>query len=484
MKSWEFILRDYMIGRPVIAIQYDEDDPTVGEIVDLNRELPYGQIEVTEDGKLASLLIEMEDIMEHNDVSLDEYEELTQEDLMGIAEDFIDEFYQKELTFRSISEWNGESYLLTFEAKDVALNLFLPNSGVTLEINKQGFILSATFNQSYYQLAYPDIQISAEDAKEILFEQPLVELAITDLNGELQLLYKPKSGTFRVHVDGSLQYEEDFMEYGEQNANSFEPVTVTESVKTLLGVTDDMQLIEDGANRFWYIGNSKNTDEEEPVIKIENIDSMFMEYESLVEWEEQKEELPEATLANKAKMFLEAIVGDVHEKYLLEVQQGEMEYSSYGIITEEDLSEEERQFFEELELEEDDEFDENFDFEPYTTFSFIRQHKGVLLSDYTIHINVGKYTGIIRECSLLLPNEGKLNTLDIVPVLPLEEADAKFKEQLEMHLARTEVNDEEDEDLIIYDLTYEAEFPAGKEIMAINAMSGEVYYAEEEYEED
>ena len=71
------------------------------------------------------------------------------------------------------------SYLIIFEAKDVALNLFLPNSGATIEINKQGFVFSATLFQSYYlSIGIPRYSNLSEDAKNFICQHTLVELGI------------------------------------------------------------------------------------------------------------------------------------------------------------------------------------------------------------------------------------------------------------------------------------------------------------------
>ena len=81
--------------------------------------------------------------------------------------------------------------------------------------------------------------------------------------------------------------------------------------------------------------------------------------------------------------FLRNSVGDIHEKYLLEEQLEEED--DFDILSEEDLSDEERQFFEELEMMEEDvenDFDEeDIDFEPFTTFTFIRYHKGIRIEE-------------------------------------------------------------------------------------------------------
>ncbi|MGX9136517.1 hypothetical protein ACWV26_19630 [Rummeliibacillus sp. JY-2-4R] len=481
MKNWEYVLRDYIIGRPVVKLDLDEDDSSIGQIVDAHRGLTYGYIELSDDEKLTSFMIDMDEIMENNDISLDEYEELTPDELIGCAEDFVKEFCRDSLHFNMMTEWNGISYLIVFEAKDVALNLFLPNSGATIEINKQGFVLSATLFQSYYQLAYPDIQISAEDAKNIICQHTLVELGIYEENGEMELVYYPKKEFMGVHVDGHIvsgdaAFTGDFMD-----AHAFEAVTVTKSIESLLGVTNDMYQVVNESGRYWYRAeDANNISLSEPIIKIEQTDEMQLDYESLVKWAELDAELPVDLLENNAKIFLETVIGDIHEKYLLEEQLEEED--DFDILSEEDLSEEERQFFEELEMMEEDvedDFDEeDIDFEPFTTFTFIRYHKGIRIEDYSIHVNVGIYTGLIRDCTITLPNELELTSLDMNPNITLEQADALFKEQLQMKLARTFSYDEEDEEVTVYGLDYIVSFQNKGRIQKIDAMTGEVQFVD------
>lgn len=483
MRNWEFELRDYIIGRPVISIEFDEDDLTTGEIIDTHRGLTYGHIELSDDHKLTSFMIDMEEIMDNNDVSLDEYEELTPDELIGCAEDFAKDFCRESLHLNKMTEWNGESYLIVFEAKDVALNLFLPNSGVTVEINKQGFVISAVLFQSYYQLSYPDIQISAQDAKNILCQYPLVKLGIIEDSGDMKLVYYPNHEYLAVHVDGEAVTADEFLEEENVDAHTFEQVKVTQTIESLLGITHDMYKSENEDGTYWYkLDDGETIESTKPMIKIEHHDEFQSYYESDIEWKEVEEELPTELLEERAKMFLEAIVGDIHEKYLLEDQY--VEDDDFEILTEEDLTEEERQFFEELEMmeaEEEEEFEEDFDeednnFEPFTTFTFIRHYKGIRIEEYAIHVNMGVYTGFVRDCSIILPDETQLLTMNMNPTLSLEQADAIFKEQLQMKLARTSNYDEEDEEVTVYGLDYVMDFPQNREIEQIDATTGEIQY--------
>lgn len=479
MKNLEFVLRDYIIGRPVISIEYDEDDQTIGEIIDAHRGLVYGNIELNDEQKLTSFMIDMEEIINHNDVSLDEYEELTPDELIGCAEDFAQDFCRESLYFKEMTQWNGESYMVVFEEKDAALNLFIPNSGVTIEINKQGFIISAVLFQSYYQLSYPDIQISAEEAKEIICQYPLVQLGIFEDSGEMKLVYYPNREYLAVHVDGKVATAEEFLEEKSANAHKFEQVTVTQSPESLLGITNDMYKIETEEGTFWYESlDTENIQTEKPIVKIERNEYLQLDCESSVEWEES-EELPEVLLEERAKMFLEAIVGNIHEKYILEDQL--QEDDDIEFLHEEDLTEEERQFFEELEKMEDEEEngfeeDDDFSFEPFTTFTFIRQYKGIRMEEYSIHVNVGIYTGVIRDCSIILPDESQLLAMNMDPVVSIEVAKTIFKEHLQMKLARTINYEDEEEDITLYGLDYVMDFPQNGRIERIDATTGEVYY--------
>lgn len=479
MKNLEFVLRDYIIGRPVISIEYDDEEQTAGEIIDAHRELVYGHIELNDEQKLTSFVVDMDEIMNNNDVSLDEYEELTLEELIGCAEDFAKDFCRESLHLRKMTEWNGESYMVVFEEKDATLDLFIPNSGVTIEINKQGFIISAVLFQSYYQLVYPDIQISAEEAKEIISQYPLVQLGIFEDSGEMKLVYYPNREYLAVHVDGQVATAEEFLEEGIAGAHEFKSVEVTQSLESLLGVTNNMykKITENGT--FWYMSeDDDNVETAEPIIRMERTDDFQLDFESNIEWEES-EELSKDSMEERAKMFLELIVGNIHEKYILEDQL--QEDDDIEFLNEENLTEEERQFFEELEKMEEDEEDgfeedDDFNFEPFMTFTFIRQYKGLRMEEYSIHVNVGIYTGVVRDCSIILPDESQLLAMNMEPVVSVEVAKTIFKDHLQMKLARTVNYEDEDEDITLYGLDYVMDFPQHGRIERIDATTGEVYY--------
>lgn len=221
MRQLEIELRELLIGAPPIKIMTEEEMEEFGEIVDAHREISYGQVEVSDEGKITSLIIDLEAILENNDVSLDEYEELSAEDLKEIAQDFVDEYGQKNLQLTSFSEWGDQTFLLTFEAMDVQYQIPLPDSGATIEMNKQGFVLSATFNQSYYQLTHPKLTVDADVALMIYKNRMLVELAAFQQEDEIRLMYYPKNLNEVVGANGDIISLNQFLENGPVELEKF-----------------------------------------------------------------------------------------------------------------------------------------------------------------------------------------------------------------------------------------------------------------------
>lgn len=177
MIELEMKIKEYMLGRPAIKIEMDED-MEIGEILDARRDFTYGQVELSDEGKLVNVLIDMEEIMEHNDISLDEFESLELNDLIEMAQEFAEDFFTSKIKYVNTKQWVDDTYLITFEQFDNTLQLPIPQSGVRVEINSQGFVSSAIFNRGYYQLAYPEIEITASQAKDILRKEILLTVEV------------------------------------------------------------------------------------------------------------------------------------------------------------------------------------------------------------------------------------------------------------------------------------------------------------------
>lgn len=466
MMELEMAIREYMLGRPVIKIEVEEGDPTA-EIVDANRGIIYGQLELSDEGKLMSLMIDMEEITDNNDISLDEYEELELEDLKEFAEEFAEEFCSGDLRYTSAQQWVGDTVLITFEQFDNQLNLPLPHSGAKIEINRQGFIVSATLNQTYYQLKYPDIALTAEQAKAAIAGQMLLKREIEETPDSLHIVYTPKSRFQAITVDGKLTEVYDVDEDEQLPKKSIAPVTLTKSLNDLLGIEADMLLDDDGEVQQWT-----SPVNEQVKVRVDRSDDYETIYESIKPWDESKPERSISELEDNAKQFLELVIGDIHEKFELEEQLDDED---------EALTEEELAFFQALEEtdtdEDDDDIDIENDFEPFRTFSFLRHVKGIPVEEYNVHVDVGIYTGNIKDCTVTRVNEHVVDEFSVDNVaVSLEDANRLYYDNMELRLARAI---ESSDDFPIYTLVYEIIFQGGNMMLEkIESNTGELIFEE------
>lgn len=475
MKQLEMHIKDLLIGCPPIKIVSEEDMEEFGEIKDINRDISYGQVEVSPEGKLTSLMIDIDMITENNDVSLDEYEALSTEDLKEMGQDFVDEFGQKNLTLTSFSEWGNDTFLMIFEAMDVKYKLPLPDSGVTLEMNRQGFILSATLNQSYYQLKYPEIEVDAEQAFEIYSNRKMVALGAMQQDDTLRLMYYPKYQNEAVTLNGELIPLINFSEEEPLKLNEMLNVRLDYSEDELLGITADLVKSEED-HIVTY------TSEDGRTLVINKSDEAELIIESNLAFEEGPE-LSVEELKERAMAFLEKQVGNITSKYLVEDVLEEVEDDEEE---DDELTEEEIEMLKSLSAEgEEDEEDEDdeFTFEPFVTFSFHRRIHGIPLNEYNAHIDMGIYSGTVKDAVIPLFLLDKEAPIQLVVEVPLDKADQLYKDSIKMELARVP---HEEEDFISYELCYIAkEKEPAKRLERIDAQNGNVFYLDDlEYSEE
>lgn len=488
MKQLEMHIKELLIGNPPIKIITEEGMEEFGEIVDIHREISYGQIELSEEGKLTSLMIDLEEITNNNDVSLDEYESLSKEDLIEMGQDFVDDFGMPNLKLNSFTEWGEDTFMLVFEAMDVKLQLPLPESGVTLEMNRQGFILSATLNQSYYQLKYPDIIVTAEDALAIYSNRQMVELVATYDEEAIQLMYYPKYLNEAITTDGKIIPLIDFTDEQQLAIREITEVPTSYTEEELLGITADLIKIEEEGVKLYV-----SKEFEDRMLKVDTSDEDSLVIESNLPFIEA-EEIPAEELRKRAIAFLELKVGDISSKYLLE----DLPDADFGMDDEEEeeeeeLTEEEIAFLTELsaaeeefeededEDEEEDEYEDDFNFEPFITFSFRRQFQGMELRDFDTNIDVGIYSGTVKDATIPLLHLDESEPVNLTPEIPLEEAEQVYRASIKMELARVP---HEEEDFTLYELCYVVK-EHEERIECIDAHNGNVFYFDNaEYSEE
>lgn len=480
MKQLEMHVKELLIGCPPIKIVEEEELENVGEIIDINREISYGQIEVSEEGKLTSLLIDIEAIINNNDVSLDEYEALSVEDLKEMGQDFADEFGQKNLKLTTFNEWGNDTFLLIFEAIDVKFDLPLPNSGVTLEMNKQGFILSATLNQAYYQLKYPKIEVTAQQAMDIYANRVLVDMGAMQEDVNIRLMYNPMYQNEAVTVDGQLFKLSDFSDEEQLELQKIAPVTTVFTEQELLGIKEDyiVEVSED------HLITYTNNEDAEQQLKINLSDPSEIVIESNLPFTEEHEFTIEE-LKERAIAFLDMKVGNVTSKYLLEdiLDEEELEDEEDDELTEEEIEMLKILSAQAEEDEEDeDEEDEDSSFEPFITFSFYRRLNGIPFTEFNAHIDMGIYSGAVKDSVIPLVKQQFVSSTVVMPGITFEQANEIYKDSIKMELARVP----HEEEFIVYELCYVVkEKEEFKRIERIDAENGNVFYVDDlQYVED
>lgn len=484
MKQLEMHIKELLIGNPPIKIITEEGMEEFGEIVDIHREISYGQIELSEEGKLTSLMIDLEEITANNDVSLDEYESLSKDDLVEMGQDFVDDFGMPNLKLNSFTEWGEDTFMMVFEAMDVKLQLPLPDSGVTLEMNRQGFILSATLNQSYYQLKSPEITVTAEEALAIYSNRQMVELVATYDEESIQLMYYPKYLNEAITADGKIIPLIDFTDEEQLAIREITEVPSSYTEEELLGITNDLLKVEeDGITMYVH------KEFEDQMIKIDASDEENLVIESNLPFIEENE-IPVEELRRRAIAFLELQVGDISSKYLLEdIPDGDFDLEEEEEDEDEELTEEEMAFLTEMSDEEDDEEfeeeeedeDDNFMFEPFITFSFRRQVQGMDLRDFDTNIDMGIYSGTVKDATIPLLQLDESEPINLTPEISLEEAEQVYRASIKMELARVP---HEEEEFTSYELCYVVK-ENEERIECIDAHNGNIFYFDNtEYNEE
>ncbi|MDQ0339371.1 hypothetical protein J2S00_002158 [Caldalkalibacillus uzonensis] len=274
-----------------------------------------------------------------------------------------------------------------------------------LWFSKSGELTSGHLGQTEYKLLYPETMITKETAEDKLREAGFIRLYIdVDDNSKVQLVYGPNDNIIAVNLSRHIETMTTFMEAEEYPRQRISPVTPAVSLEPMLGVSEKLvkKRDEDGTVR-WVDPVAAEEDEEEGLISIYNDEHAHfsqcnLPFEPYLE--RQAEPLPLEVLTEKALHYLELVEGSIHDKYLLEEP---------AVVEEEH------------EPHEDDTeaAKHSIVLEPTQLFYFYRHYRGRLLEERQAHIHVGKYSGLIRECSvtrLTTRQEAQLQKLD--PILP------------------------------------------------------------------
>ncbi|SES90864.1 hypothetical protein SAMN05216389_103139 [Oceanobacillus limi] len=462
-------LQPFIPGNPSIKIVEDE---YTTEVIDTHTKEVYGTVHIN-DGRFEGYDME---------VDYDEEQEQTYNTPADVAKMlhtaalFVDTFIDREVHFSMLNEWSENNFMVTYEERDPKLGLLLPHTGCTLSFTRDGVLTTANIGQTDVELEYPTIKISDEEAKELLRKSDYLQLAIhfpDEGAEELELIYHTSHDIMGVGIDGRIETVSEFMDAEDLPAQRIPKVTPTETIEQMLGIPNSL-IKKDGeeGSVIWVDPNAilDEDEEEEAVISIFDDNINHFSYCNLPFYQtENLTELPMEALMERALQFLELVVKNSNEKYVLEDPYQATEDGDEEI---EDLDE-----FEDIDSEED--MDAFPDPEPTQMFTFYREHAGLRLEGFEAHIHVGLYTGIIRECSVTGLSDKQyqsLQNINTTPTISMEKAEQRIFAELEMKLARTVKYFDNPK---IYTLSYTPEFPkTGGHIEKMNAHTGEISYVD------
>ncbi|MFF5994624.1 hypothetical protein AAGS61_07670 [Lysinibacillus sp. KU-BSD001] len=316
------------------------------------------------------------------------------------------------------------NYLATFEEVEPRYRLALPNSGLQLSIKRDGTLASATFMHEHYTVQYPETMISPEEAKVILLQQPLMQLAI-HMENAWHYVYVPAYDMYGVGVDGHVKKMSEWPEMIGFGYDVLPEVHIEEPLEILLlgGREGSVEYTEQEAERYW------------DVIIDEALQQSTVEQPFI-----------------RACQALKYAVGESYEKYRFERTPNTASIYNYAPF-----------YVDEVEND-------------YTTYRFVYEHQGIYLSEKASEIVVHNETGHIQSMVISTIPYEQLNELP-KPMITLEEANAIVKQYVDVALTVERV----DLGNNIYSLMYSIDYPhspTGGHIESINAYTGAITYVE------
>ncbi|MEN2767484.1 hypothetical protein [Ornithinibacillus xuwenensis] len=467
-------LMPFIPGSPEIEIIKNEYS---SEIVDKQTREVYGYVHFDE-----YKLIGFESEIDYEDeVQLPYDIPIRQKEILHKAQLFVDTFLEKEVHFSMFNEWSSNNFMVTFEERDPKLALLLPHTGCTLYFTRDAVLTTANVGRSEINLEYPSIKITEQEAKEKLKNANYLQLAIhfpdiNDSHSEAELIYHPNHSIMGIGVDGAIDTVTDFLGTKKPATLQIPPVKPTKTKEELLGVPHSLQKKTGEENAtIWvdsFLSNNEDMEEEALVSIFDNELRHFSFSNTPFEKSEGLKPISLKELTEIALQYLELVEGNINQKYVLEEPTPVEEHSEE--LQENDLDEEINS-----DIDEDESWEDYLEPEPTQMFTFYRQHDGFKIENLEANIDVGRYTGLIRGCSvtrLTRKQEKSLYDINTTPVISLKEAELRFFSEIEMVLTRVvKYFDQQD----VYTLSYGINFPrTGGHIEKINAITGEVSYVE------
>ena len=190
--------------------QMDTDDNSY-EVSDQLKGTTFLYLVINEENKLASFSVDTDYF---NQVDIAE-----KESVLELSRNIVNEFNRDDFDLLHLSGAIDfdEYWWVEFIRNDPIMGLELPNSGVSIQVGKNGLISGATFTNESYVIQEPVITLTKEEAKQLYLDKliltPMICQFDTDYIGaddEYHLVYAVEDFVMDVGTDGEIHTIEMF----------------------------------------------------------------------------------------------------------------------------------------------------------------------------------------------------------------------------------------------------------------------------------
>lgn len=358
-------------------------------------------------------------------------------------------------------------YHIVYEKKDEKLGLFLPNSGITIDMTKDGRMYQLLCQVDEYQIYYPENPISKEDAKAKYMENLEFELMISKADKETfansddtyHLVYVPKDYVFHIGPHGEIQTIENYDGFIPQYEKIEKRTEQKDGIHELIGLSDKhikfhTNTMDDKVIELWarkeQVQHIVRREEElsSQVIQV-CLDKETGQYMSIVnneQYKQNKEALTEEKAKERALQFLFARYPDANDRFMMEKS-----HPSHHLM-----------------WEEGDEYESEY------VFYFQHIYNDVKVDVYSMTINVGKESGNIIRFQACDFDEKEIVGISLEPNISIEEAKEIVMNAVDMEFSWGK---EVEEDVTSYHACYMPAFPkTNGHVKMIEAHTGKAFY--------
>ena len=438
-------------------LEYDEQCYEISDEVEGNQFL---SLLLNNEGELDSFSVDS-DYFNNDKV-------LSKEAILNKAKDFVEVFVKDEqepLHLSAVIDFD-EQWWIDFVRKDPYLGLELPNSGISIQVMKNGVILGASFEMGSVGIEEPEIMISAEEAKALFLEKLILTPAIikfdtdyVDGDDVYHLVYYVEDFVMWIGTDGELETIETFGVKRSQYEMLLPVHNTPKELHDIIGIPRDFTKISDektsdGRLEIW----SNEPDVNHECEEVNLFEIYFDEADRVSSLscgpDEEDAELNRSAeeALERAIEFLQLQYGDVTERFCLLKEEHEM-----------------------LLYDEEGENEQVYAYQ----FNFQRFERGIIVGGATISIEVDSRSLMITTVNAEKGLQIDLSEIAVDCTFPIEKAKEVYENALEMVYSWSK---EIDEDPIIYKLTYLSDFPATSGNMrAIDAKTGQPWFIDASY---